>query len=457
MLQSLLQKALTSNSEDLIRLAHRLKSHPLALFTPRDDNPDQFDEQSSFYFDRFPGWACVLAGNGAGKSYCASAKVAQFLDENPPPERGTPFWILSQTLPMVTDSIWGQNLSKFIPSERIADVVWYSKKTGAPKTVILKPHKNGNNYVLELKSYDQGREALQASNIIGCYLDEQCPQALLTEILARTRKWSYPGSKIYVLTPITPDPWLEECFNNPPNSWRFYRMNTRLNKSLDPDYVQRLEENELSELLETRLTGVFAHFAGAVYRDFGTPHVVEPFNLEPNWLRVRGLDTGFSHPLACVWAARDNEGRYIVYREYLEAQTSIENHVNALQSGWDEVRVKGPCYVDPANAQVCHEFGLRGLHTQSAHKDVLAGIACVQSLLRPASDGRPQLLIFNTCKQLISEMRNYCWNPKQPDKPLKVGDDLVDALRYLLFSHRMDSVQNYKALDVQHPRRKMPF
>src|SRR5438445_593073 len=83
---TLVSKALNSNNPDLIRLAHRLVCHPLFKFKPRLNRPQLLDNQTSFFEDRFDGIACCLAGNGAGKSFVGSAKVATFLEETPPPE-----------------------------------------------------------------------------------------------------------------------------------------------------------------------------------------------------------------------------------------------------------------------------------------------------------------------------------------------------------------------------------
>ena len=441
----LIQEALQSNDPKVLSLALKLAQNPLYQFRPRPDRPERLDQQTSFFEDRFPGLACCLAGNGAGKSYVGAAKVASFLLNMPPPERNTPFWVASTTIDLSTSNCWGQNLSIFIPKDAIHDVVWYSATRQLPKAVILKPWKSGHNYVLEFKSYDQSRERLQAANIVGFWLDEQCPFDVLMEVWARTRKWDYPGSKLYTLTPVEPDQRLEQLYQEPPESWRFYRMNTRCNNTLDPSFVRQLEENEIKELVETRLTGAFALYEGAVYKSFSTRmHVVKPFEMPRSWLHVRGLDLGWDHPTACVWAARDLEGRYHVYREYLKSQTSVEDHVREINEGWDKAEVRGHTYADPAAAQTLHEFSMRGLDTAPANKDVLAGIATVQSLLRPDEQGKPKLYVCDNCPNLIGQIRSYVWDGKEQDKPKKENDDLADALRYLCHSHKLDQEMNWK-------------
>ncbi len=452
----LLRRALASDDPAVLGTALRLATHPLGRFRPRPDRPELLDEQASFYRDQFDGLACVLGGNGSGKSFVGAAKVARFLAETPPPEPLTPFWVLSTTMDLATSNCWSQNLSRFIPPKKVASSVWYSQSRQLPKTVVLQPHKSGHAWVLEFKSYDQGRERLQGANIGGFWADEQCPSGLLAELWARTRRWSLPGSKLYTLTPLEPDPDLERIYHEREQwpSWRFYRFSTRENPTLDPSFVRQLTENEIEGLIETRLTGAFARYEGAVYPSFDTKlHVVRPFEIPTSWLHVRGLDLGWSHGTACVWAARDLEGRYWVYREYLKTKTSVEDHVAEINDDWAGKANRGLTYADPAAAQTLHEFAVRGLPTRPANKDVKAGIATVQGLLRPDESGRPKLLVFDSCQNLIRELRTYTWDAKKMDQPRKVDDDLVDALRYMAHSHRQEAQVALKPPQVPEKQR----
>src|SRR5579872_7316015 len=75
---------------------------PIQKFHPRPDRPELLDQQTSFYESKFDGITCVISGNGAGKTYVGSAKVARFLAETPPPEHNTPFWVVSTKMDDVT-------------------------------------------------------------------------------------------------------------------------------------------------------------------------------------------------------------------------------------------------------------------------------------------------------------------------------------------------------------------
>ena len=418
---------------------------PLAMFKPRPNLPLLLDEQEAFYDDKFDGIACAMGGTGSGKSYVGAAKVARLLIESKAPESNTPFWILSQNMDMACGTCWSQNLRQFIPKHMIKDIVWYSAAKGQPRTVVLREDEEGNNFIIEFKSYDQGRQALQGSSIFGAWLDEQASYNIIIEVLGRTRKWHNPGSFIYTLTPLEPDQHLESICENPTyyTDWKIYRLNTRLNTVINPNFVRQIEQNEISELIETRLTGAFGRYEGQVYKEFSPRvHVIKSHLIPKHWTHFRGLDIGFSHSTACVWAARDPDGRYHVYREYLKAKTSVEDHIKEINSGWDDLLCKGQTYGDSAAAQILYEFNIRGLQTVPATKDVKAGIATVQSLLRIDETGMPKLYIHDSCPNLIREIRMYCWDKHRPDDPHKENDDLVDALRYLLHSGRPAAAGN---------------
>lgn len=427
-LNEFIKHALASGDEDLIRAAYKLSTDPYYNFRPRPDRPEELDQQTSFVNDRHKGIACVIAGNRAGKSASSAYKVATFVRETPPPDTVTRFWVVCQTMEMASGICWAQHLSKFLPDAKI--VSYHSAKLGWPKAVTV-AHANGNSWLIEFKSYDQGREALQGAAIAGWWCDEQIDHSLLTEIDARSSNYSYSGNKLYSLTPLRPDPQLEKIYaeqeKNP--SWKFYRMNTRLNSTIDPSFL----ETCLDEQRETRTVGAFANFSGAVYKSFGSAHVIEPMELPKQWQRVSGIDFGFDHPTCAVFAAKDLAGRWYVYDEYSQSKNSLEEHITAIKEKWPGPEF-GTMYADHAAAQDRHEFSLRGLPTYPADKSVNAGIAKIQQLLRPGVDGKPGLLIFKTCEKLISQMRTYSWHPNIPNKVNKKDDDLPDALRYMVMS-----------------------
>ena len=67
----------------------------------------------------------------------------------------------------------------------------------------------------------------------------------------------------------------------------------------------------------------------------------------------------------------------------------------------------------------------------NVNKDVFSGIQRVKSYLKNGL-GETKLFIFNTCKNMIREIKSYRWG--NGDNPVKVDDHSMDELRYYIMS-----------------------
>ena len=62
---------------------------------------------------------------------------------------------------------------------------------------------------------------------------------------------------------------------------------------------------------------------------------------------------------------------------------------------------------------------------------LLEGIGWVKEFLNINEEGKPRLLFFNTCINLLKEFRQYRWDSKSKnDRPKKQFDHALDCLRY---------------------------
>lgn len=437
-------------------------------FQPRPDNPAQFDQQQSFVEGR-DAVAFLIGGNAAGTTEASAFKAAQFvLRDQPPPRHDTPFWIISETYEQTCDTCWKEKLlgNGHIPEGEVEweRVRWLDSALGWPLAVPLKPWKDrpGKNWMLEFKSYKQGRKTMQARSIGGFWFSEQFPWSLFLEVLRGCRNYMYPGAQFCEFTPIEPDLCLqiEQVMENPPGGWKFYTANTEMNKSnLANGWYENFFATVSDEMRATRQIGALATFQGLIYPQFSLPmHVVGDDVIDPmlpsTWHR-RGLDWGASeeHPFTAVWGYRDGAGDWFIYDEYWDVDQSkiTMDHAKAIRERWvwpEGSPYHGMTYADPSRPGEINEFNFRGIPTQQAANNIFKGIECVRELLQPSpTTGKPRLFIHERCKHLIQEFRKYRWvksrrpvegvllNPKAPrPEPLKRDDDTIDALRYLLFS-----------------------
>ena len=80
-------------------------------------------------------------------------------------------------------------------------------------------------------------------------------------------------------------------------------------------------------------------------------------------------------------------------------------------------------------AELFYERGI--LVNPNVDKDLFTGIARVKSYLK-RDNGLPNIYIFNTCVNLIRELKGYYWG--SGDTPRKADDHSLDEMRYYLVS-----------------------
>jgi len=91
---------------------------------------------------------------------------------------------------------------------------------------------------------------------------------------------------------------------------------------------------------------------------------------------------------------------------------------------------KKPIYCDWARPEVIEELKRAGFNVKEAIKDVKAGINCIKS---------SEIYIYHESTNLLKEYKLYSWKSKGDviyDEVIKLNDDLLDALRYGVYSHK---------------------
>ena len=382
----------------------------------------------------------ILGGNQSGKTYTNMMDLA-LLAQNYHPTHFRPqgvHWACIESWEQVREILWHDNLEKFIPAHAIYNITYGQDRV--PRKVFLR-----NGHLIEFKAFNQGRTLFQGRKVDSIHCDEQCSHdfhGIFEEM--ETRVLTKNGFISWGMTPIIPQPELEERIESLPDTDETFQINLNGNRISRGGYVpdERIDQKIAGwpvETQATRIAGEFASFYGAVFKTYNRrTHVIAPFKIPKEWRKWRSVDFGFTNPFCCLWLAKDPDENWYVYREYYKAQTGIQEHIRMIK-----VLSRGESYVDnwadPENAEDRSEMRKAGIMTRAAKKDIARGIEVVQSKLKIKANGKPSLFIFRTCPNTTREMPGYHYpkgtdlrNPK--DIPVQVKNHTIDALRYGLNS-----------------------
>lgn len=250
--------------------------------------------------------------------------------------------------------------------------------------------------------------------------------------------------------------WIDKAEAGDPN---YYSLHFTLddNPYVDEDYKQRVRNSLSGVFYKRNYLGLWCLAEGAIFDFFETSiHVVErPPRAADYW--VAGIDYGAVNPLACVLVGVST-GKYTqtgkqmwVEKEYYwnpspkngtgKQKTNAE-FANDIQEFLAPYSVK-QVYIDPSAAAFKVDLRRRGITCIDANNEVLDGITMLASELR-----RGALVICEECKNTIREIESYVWDMKAAergrDEPKKTDDHAVDALRYVIATHRVQEYKPYK-------------
>jgi phage terminase large subunit len=222
----------------------------------------------------------------------------------------------------------------------------------------------------------------------------------------------------------------------------FVRALPKDNPALPEDYWMMLETLP-EDLRRAWLEGDWDVFSGQAFKVWRRDkHVVEPFEIPATWRRWRSLDWGSTNPMACLWLTQEPEtGRVIVYRELYE--TDLTDRVQAR-------RIKGltaagekcfATFADPSmwtkknfedkTFSTFDEYAAEGVALTKADNDRMTGKRKVSTLLEDLDDGRPGLIVFSNCVNLIRTLPALPYDKTRvEDVDTAAEDHAYDALRY---------------------------
>lgn len=228
-----------------------------------------------------------------------------------------------------------------------------------------------------------------------------------------------------------------------PEDYTFIKATVEDNVDLlkgSPDYINALELLP-EDIRRAHRYGDWDALAGGYFPEFrASSHVVRDFTINPAWTKYRVFDYGLDM-FACLWVAVDFNGRCYVYREFCESKLIVSDAARAALTAtppgerveytiappdmWSTQKDTGKTM-----AQVFLESGLPII---KANNSRVQGWMAVKELMKPMTDGRPGLVVFESCKGLIDDLMAIQHDEKNPSDCAKAPHELThrpDALRY---------------------------
>lgn len=220
----------------------------------------------------------------------------------------------------------------------------------------------------------------------------------------------------------------------------------------DPGYERRLKE--LPEYLYRALRfGDWSVFVGQVFGELAEgKHVVKPFALEPHWFRFASMDWGYAKPFSIGWWGVTNDARLVRYREWYGCERSQPNvgirmaAREVARKAWEISVVEGcqRMVADPAcwnregleGASIAESFAAEGWLMDRANNNRVTGMAELHTRLKTlGADGRPMMLVFDSCRDWLRTMPLLVADPKRPEDIDTQGEDhIYDETRYAVLS-----------------------
>lgn len=356
--------------------------------------------------------------------------------------------------------------------------------------------KNGST--IWLKSEESGAQKFQADDIDWAWKDE-CgdlrSEGVFEEVIrgladrdgplwitmTPTLGSSWIGPRLY-------DPWLDGTGGEAKEHKRviFFQMDSRDNVYLSRSGLQTLIDTYggTPEGEAMRLRGDFVNLAGLVFPTFDLRRHVRPgFTPPRDWLRWRSMDFGLSAPSVCLWSAAEpaptlkpcpyckdehTRPRLHVYRELyhttpgktvrdtcdrIKELSGEESYVQTLldPSCW---RQEAAPDAVGGHFVVAHEYERWGVYPEAANNDMEPSVERIWHLLG-SGELPPQLVIHDTCPNLVMEMRRLSWKrglgrgvpgPGLGDHIDKnQPDHAIDALRYVVMASPLEGGYTFSA------------
>ena len=277
-----------------------------------------------------------------------------------------------------------------------------------------------------------GLGGIRGMTAFGAYINEAslANETVFKEIISRC---SGDGARIVFDTnPDNPEHWLKKDYIDS-KSENIISVHFRLddNTFLSERYIRNIKESTPSGMFYDRdIEGLWVTGEGVVYSDFdGNKHFINDVSEIDFETYIAGVDWGYSHYGSIVVFGIDKDNKWYLIEEHATQFKEIDYWVT-IALGVKERYGNINFYCDSARPEHVEHFRRERIRAINADKSILSGIEEVARLIKL----NRFFVLSPKVKQFKKEIYNYIWDEKTGN-PVKENDDVMDAMRYAVYSH----------------------
>lgn len=362
----------------------------------------------------------AIAGTGGGKTVGGMGWLLKAMVQNP----GMPWIVAEPTMAMIDRILLTPAPGRLTLVQVLA--------LADPNLVYLKSKRTittkfGTVFLISGDNPD----AFQGAQVGGIWLDECGLMGRLVFLTALQRLGFYGGKLLLTSTPYNRG-WFKTEVADKAGAGDKDIMVVNFPSLANPLYpaesVAQAKARMSKERFSMMYEGKFGRPEGMIFDCFDQDSmVVDDFDVPDRWVRLGGFDFGFNHPAAGLHMAVDDDGIYYITGEYYETNKTASYAGKTMAEDWG---VGYPLYCSPERPDSIVDVRRSGHSALAANNNVLDGIDTVYGLFKTG-----RLKLFRSCRWLVDELESYVWEHDEDqghflDKPVKLHDDLCDALRY---------------------------
>jgi len=414
----------------------------------------------------------LMAANRIGKSYCGSMELSYHLTGLYPD-----WWegkVYHQPITAWAGGVSNETTRDIVQFELLGSpddpeafgsgtipknyIIKTERKPGVPnaKSVALIRHVSGGNSSLFFKAYEMGVEKWQGRSVDCIWLDEEPSREIYSQAVTRTL-----DRQGMVYMTFTPEHGMTETVASFMNNLQDGQSLTNATWDDASEQVEtfkgnkgHLNESVMHQILssyspherEMRRYGRPSIGSGLVFPVQDEKIIIDPIALPDHWPRIAGIDFGYDHPTAVVWAAWDkDEDELYIYDCYRQSKATPSVHAQAIRNrpsfvpiAWPHDGNRRDSMGNPGLAEQYRALGCNMLLEHFTNPPALGekkgGNSVEEGLmdiLQYMENGK--FHVFSTLSDWFEEFRMY---HRKGGKVIPFKDDLMSATRYAVLSRR---------------------